>query len=191
MTRKTSIRLLLGAGIVGLLLFWLYRRAGYAVFNVADLEKHYQLINELAETIIPETESPGAKKAKVAAYIIHIVGEGELRQEQLEFMRGLRQIESYCYRTHNRSFINCSTTEKQAVLTHFEEKAFFRSMILNKIRKKIFGRPFISQLKELTVEGYCTSMLGSTQGLAYDYIPGGFDGCTLLQSGQRSWALNQ
>lgn len=182
----------MGAGVVGTVLFWLYRRfSGFTAFDSAYLEENYQLIDELAETVIPATDLPGAKQAKVASYIIHIVGVGELRQEQLEFVRGLRRIANYSQRVYNRSFIHCSAEEKEAILNHFENKELFRFPIINKVQKKLLGRPFIGQLKELTVEGYCTSMLGATKGLVYDYIPGGFDACVPLRQGQRAWALNQ
>lgn len=190
MTRRTSIKLLLGAGLVGSLLFWVYRRVGYAVFDIGYLKAKYQLIDELAETVIPETDLPGAKQAGVASYIIQVVGTGELRQEQLAFVRGLKQLENFSQRTYNRAFTACSAQEKEAILKHFEQKELSRFPIVNKITKKLFGRSFIGQLKELTVEGYCTSMLGATEGLVYDYIPGHFEGCIPLNSGQRAWALN-
>jgi len=190
MTRRTSIKLLLGAGIIGMLLFWLYRRVGYSVFDIGYLKENSHLIEELAEVVIPETDSPGAKQAGVAAYIIQIVGTGELRQEQVTFVRGLRQIDGFSQRTYNRAFTACSTREKVSMLNRFENKVSSRFPIINKINRKLFGRSFIEQLKELTVEGYCTSMLGATKGLAYDYIPGRFEACIPLSPGQRAWALN-
>jgi hypothetical protein len=62
--------------------------------------------------------------------------------------------------------------------------------MLNKINKKLFGESFFFKLKELTIEGYCLSQPGATIGLAYDYIPGKYEGCTPLKPNQKSWATN-
>ncbi|MGY0037942.1 gluconate 2-dehydrogenase subunit 3 family protein [Pedobacter sp. NJ-S-72] len=53
---------------------------------------------------------------------------------------------------------------------------------------KFLGIPFFIILKQLTVEGYCTSQTGATKGLAYDYIPRTFASCIPLTKNQRSWA---
>ena len=190
MTRRMSIKLLLGAGVVSTPLFWLYRHMGYSVFDTGYLEKNHQLIEELSETVIPETDLPGARQAGVASFIIQMVGTGELRQEQLVIMRGLKQVNNFSQRKYNRAFTACTAKERENVLNHFEKSELSRFPIINKVNRKLFGRPFIVQLKELTIEGYCTSKLGATQGLVYDYIPGVFEACVPLTRGQRAWALN-
>ena len=48
---------------------------------------------------------------------------------------------------------------------------------MGKVQYRLLGKSFFSILKELTVEGYCTSKLGATQALTYVYIPGSFQGC--------------
>ncbi|SMC96053.1 gluconate 2-dehydrogenase subunit 3 family protein [Pedobacter africanus] len=156
--------------------------------NAAVLKEKEHLIAELAELIIPETDTPGAKRAGVAAYIIGVMGNCMDVRQQNKFVGGIEKLEEYCLAHYEKEFLMCSESQKQEVLTYFADHDGYPFAILNKINNKFLGGSFYNTLKNLTVEGYCTSMLGATQGLAYDYIPGTFEACIPLRPGQKSWA---
>src|SRR5579871_58442 len=74
--------------------------AGYSGYKLWDwnkspdieyLEKHKELIAALAETIIPATDSPGAKEAGVHEYIITMLKDCTERKSQNKFIDGLRK----------------------------------------------------------------------------------------------------
>ena len=44
-------------------------------------------------------------------------------------------------------------------------------------------------MKELTLLGYFTSEIGSTQALRYVESPGRYDGCIPYKQGDKAWAL--
>ncbi len=155
---------------------------------LADLPKNKALVAELAETIIPRTNTPGAKDAGVENYIIKMITENTDVKMQHSFLAGLKSVEEYAKDKYDKDFILCSQEEKHAVVKHFEERATYSISILNKVQRKFLGAPFFYQLRDLTVEGYCTSQLGATQGLAYDYVPVTFQACIPLQPNQLSWA---
>ncbi len=157
--------------------------------NLAALAQHRGLIAELAETIIPRTDTPGAKDANVAAFILEMVQHGISRQEGHTFARGLDAVEDYCLAHFRRGFEACTLAEKTQTLAHFEGKGHWtNSALLAKVRNKLLGRAFFPLLRSLTVVGYCTSEVGAKQGLAYDYIPDKYQGCVSLANGQRAWA---
>jgi hypothetical protein len=147
-----------------------------------------QLIAELADVIIPRTETPGAKDAHVDEFIIKMILFGSDATVQHTFINGLQELETYCTDSYSKPFIHCNIQDKIAVLKHFEAKSNYSNPFLNKVKNKILGQSFFQRLKDLTVEGYCTSQIGATQGLAYDYIPSNYESCTLLKTNQRSWA---
>ena len=164
---------------------WFFYRKTPAI---TSLNTYKALIADLAEVIIPATNTPGAKDVKVEDFIIKFILNCEDKKEQDTFLRGLNEVDEFTFEKYKSSFMDCKTDEKIAIVKHFERKEMNFSKIINKIRIKLFGRPFYCQLKELTVIGYCTSEIGATVGLAYDYVPVTYDPCTPLLKSQRSWA---
>lgn len=188
MNRKKAIQSLLAFAAVGVSSVSVYEWAssGHTV-KLTELPQKKQLIAELAETIIPRTDTPGAKDAHVEEFIIKMIKESD-QKSQHNFLAGLGNLEKYTSDKYDHSFIECSPQQKFAILKHFEDKATYAIGILNKINNKFLGTPFFNKLKDLTVEGYCTSQLGATQGMAYNYIPVKFEACLPIQKNQKAWA---
>ncbi|ACU04174.1 gluconate 2-dehydrogenase subunit 3 family protein [Pedobacter heparinus] len=156
--------------------------------DIGHIKDKEPILAELVDLIIPATESPGAKDALVHLYIIKILTNCHTKALQNEFLAGIADLEKKAISNYNKDFLKCTLPEKMAVLDLFARKSGYNSAILNKIIKKIFGESFFPMLKRLTVEGYCLSKPGATQGLEYDYIPGAFYACVPLKKGQKSWA---
>ena len=188
MNRKKAIQSLLTFAALGVSSVSVYEWASsnHAI-PIADLPHKKQLIAELAETIIPRTDTPGARDAHVEDFIIKMIKESD-QKSQHNFLAGLGSLEKYTADKYDHSFIECTPHQKFAILKHFEGKATYSIGILNKINNKLLGTPFFNKLKDLTVEGYCTSQLGATQGMAYNYIPVKFVACIPLQKNQKAWA---
>ncbi len=190
MNRKSAIRNILGlvvlGGISGSIYEYFFKHSEPIPLKLLPSKK--LLIAELAELIIPRTDTPGAKDAKVEDYIIKMINENTDAQGQRSFLTGLGEIESYAHSKFHKLFISCSQQEKIEILKHFENKGNYHFEILNKINRKLSGKPFFFQLRDLTVEGYCTSLIGATQGMAYDAIPVNFEACIPLKPKQLAWA---
>lgn len=189
MNRRTYIKSILSVGILG--------TASYSMFKWFDINQpidantlhdHEALIAELAEVIIPKTDTPGAKDALVHQFIIKVMLNCNHARQQQIFLRGLEDLESYTLNHYQRSFLKCGQEEKEAVVRYFSEHAAYSIEILNKVQKKLWGQSFFTKFRNLTVEGYCLSQQGATLGLNYDYIPGNFVACIPLQANQKSWA---
>jgi len=156
--------------------------------NLQHLADYKTLIAELAETIIPRTDTPGAKDAGVQDYIITMIQDCTPTKLQNKFMDGLEDVQHYAQAQYSRSFLECSKEQRHNVLAHFEKRDRQYSGLAGKVQRKLFGDSFFVTLKKYTVQGYCTSIQGATQGLAYDYIPGRYQGCATLVPGQKCWA---
>jgi hypothetical protein len=187
--RRTSIKAILTLGVLGVSSYSVYEWVSYNQqidFRLFVKRKH--LIAELAEIIIPRTDTPGAKDAKVEDYILSVLEYCSTPREQNIFFHGLSDLEKYTFNKYNRQFADCTKAEKIAIVQHFENKATYHIAIIDKIDQKVIGAPFYTNLRQLTIEGYCKSQVGATQGLAYDYVPGTFSSCIPLIKNQRSWA---
>jgi hypothetical protein len=188
--RKAIFRLLiLGGGAAGL-----YGGVrGYHLLKEPELSRltgFQPLINELAETIIPTTNTPGAKEAGVGEFISKMIRNCTGRKSQNNFVDGLGELVIYTDARYGKRFEDCNASQKKEVLQHFAKKGKRHSGMYGKAEKYLLGDSFFETLKKNTVLGYCTSKQGATQALSYDYIPGKYIGCTPLSAGQRAWATS-
>ncbi|HEU4471292.1 MAG TPA: gluconate 2-dehydrogenase subunit 3 family protein [Flavisolibacter sp.] len=158
--------------------------------ELSYLDRHETLLAALAETIIPATDTPGARDAGVQHFIIKMVKEATEKKSQNKFINGLRDLKLYCLQKYGKPYQDCAVAEQEAVLGHFERKGRPLGGIAGKIQTRILGQPFFTTLKTYTITGYCTSREGATQGLAYLPVPGRYDACTPLKPGQKAWATN-
>lgn len=189
MNRRNYIRSLLGLGVVGLtslpIIKWLESDPPIVP---QDLWKKRPLIADLAEMIIPESDTPGAKAANVDDYIINVLLNCTNSHQQQIILSGLNDLEQYTTSNFGLNFLKCNTHQKLTAMQHFSEKESFSFNILNRIEARFFGKPFFVQFKGLAVQGYCLSMLGATRGLAYEAVPGRYVSCTTMSPFQKSWA---
>jgi Gluconate 2-dehydrogenase subunit 3 len=152
------------------------------------LQNNKELIGDLAEVVIPRTDTPGAKEAGVAQFIVATISDCSDRKTQNNFIDGLKQLAAYSIATYNKSFGGLSAAEQIKTVAHFRDKSKLLAGIVGKVQNKLLGKPFYLILRELTTTGYCTSKLGAMQGLAYQYIPGTYQGCLPFVKGQKAWA---
>lgn len=186
MNRRAAILSILGSGVLACITFFRVRE-WYQNPELEYLSGKRHLLAEIADTIIPRTDTPGAKDAQVGDFIIVMICDCTEQRSQNSFISGLKSLEKYTFKTYNKDFISCDNTERISVLTHFENKGK-SSPLLYKIRHKLLGDSFIHLVKYYTVMGYCTSEAGATKGLAYDDVPGSFEACVPLTSHHKCWA---
>lgn len=141
------------------------------------------LVAEIADVIIPTTDTPGAKAAGVEKFIMRVVQDCYPAASQQVFADGLARLEADSQKRFGKSFSDASLTERKEALT--------TSMLESDAKRKSSkGTPtFFFMIKELTTSGYFTSEIGATKALEYLPVPGKFDGCMPLSSTQKTWAL--
>jgi hypothetical protein len=170
--------------------------ASYTGFNLflrtpdrGQLQNKLNLIAELVEVIIPTTDTPGAKEAKVQDYIIDFMESCSSNKEYTNFSDGLNELQETCFHNYNSNFEGCTEAQKITVLEDLDKDVDPNSL-LSKINNKVRGRSFFNILKSLTVEGYCTSEIGATQLLAYSAAPGVYKAITAITPNQKAWATH-
>lgn len=167
--------------------------AGYNFFNAnsnanrGQLKNYQNLIAELVDVIIPPTDTPGAKEAKVQEYIIDFMESCSSNKEYNNFYNGLNDLQESCVNDYDTNFESCTASQKIEVLEILNVNSDDDS-ILAKIDNKIRGRSFFNILKTLTIEGYCTSEIGATQLLTYVPVPVVYNAITTVTPTQKAWA---
>jgi hypothetical protein len=74
------------------------------------------LCSQLAEIIIPTTDTPGAIAAGVPQFIEFMVADWYTDTERKLFFDGLQALETHCVGEFGANFVNCSTTQQDATL---------------------------------------------------------------------------
>ncbi len=167
---------------------------GYEWYSlVKSPDKNYllskkNLLAELAETIIPATDTPGAKEAGAVNYMMNILLECTDDKTLNRFIDGLKDLENYTQSAYHKAFEHCSDTEKESVLRYFEEKSIPTHSLLEKAKNRYTGFPFFTALKTCAVFGYCISEKGASIGMHYIAVPGKYLSCIPLEPNQKAWA---
>src|SRR6266566_7960460 len=134
-------------------------------------------LDEVADTILPETKTPGAKAAHVGAFMALMVTDTYEEREQGIFRDGMRQMDA-------ASFMAATPAQRLALLERLdrEQKAYMDA--------RARGAPahYFRMMKELTLLGYFTSEIGCTQAMRYEETPGRFEPCVPYTPGETAWA---
>jgi hypothetical protein len=146
-----------------------------------------KLIAEIAETIIPETNTPGAKAAKVEQFIVTMMQDCYPENDQKIFFSGLEEVDKQSRKDFDKSYVELTDAQRIEVFKKIESAAFEQR---EKDKDKKEKDPlFYFQMKELALLGYFTSEIGATKALAYVHVPGAYNGCVPMKPGQKAWAI--
>jgi len=126
------------------------------------------LISDVAERIIPRTDTPGAIDAKVPEYIGMLLSDWFSEDESAEFIASLDIFNKTAVKAGDSDYLNA--TDKDALLTQLDND----------------GDDAFIALKKLVVFGFYTSETAQ-EDLQYDPIPGEYNGCLSLEETGNAW----
>lgn len=130
----------------------------------------YKMIEYLAEMIIPEDDTPGAKQAGVAEFIDFMVGNRvavaesrEIRstadaieagnETQQKFVAGLGWMNARSHSEFGHNFMDCTADQQNSLLEELAYKAKSKPATES-------GREFFRLMRDYTVVGYYTTKIG-------------------------------
>jgi Gluconate 2-dehydrogenase subunit 3 len=169
--------------------------AGTGLFTAADVA----LLDEIAETILPETTTPGAKAARTGAFMALMVTDAYTPRNQQVFRDGMHQLDEACRAAASGvSFMQATPAQRLTLIealdreqrTATEERAEAPRSRAPAAAAPPEDQPhhYFRLMKELALLGYFTSEIGYTQAMRYIETPGRFDPCVPLAPGEKSWA---
>jgi hypothetical protein len=156
--------------------------------KVEDLfdQDHVAFLNEVADTILPDTKTPGAKAAKVGDFMAVMVRDCYETADQDVFLKGIGQIDDAANKKFSKKFMDLDATQRTSLLTDLDKE----QQAYSKTKKPKDPNHYFRMMKELTLLGYFTSEIGCKQALRYVEVPGRFDGCIPYKKGDKAWALS-
>lgn len=149
-------------------------------------------VEDVAEQLLPETDTPGARRAGVAEFIESLVRDVFEESERRAFLAGIAALNAATSQAQGRVFPACTPEEQRSQLERLA------AATLAELEGK-GGDPdaeatdpaarFWLSMRSLTIEGFAQSRLGATLVLAYDPVPGEYRGCVPFESVGKTWAL--
>jgi PBP1b-binding outer membrane lipoprotein LpoB len=141
-------------------------------------------LNEVAETILPTTKTPGAKAANVGAFMGVMVRDCYAPADQQIFVDGMAKLEEASKKQNSKGFLQSTPAERTALLTALDKE----QKDYSKNKKLEQPNHYFRMMKELTLLGFFSSEVGATQALRYLPVPGKYDGNVPYKKGDRAWA---
>mgnify|MGYP003578470654 CR=1 FL=1 len=184
----SRVALLLGGTVIGGTVFLEGCKPGDKRYGATETftPEDIAYLDEIAETIIPATSTPGAKAAKVGAFMTVMVNDCYTKDDQKTFRQGMGKLNEESDKKFKSDFMDLSAEQRKELLTALdaEQKEYVKT------KKPEEPNHYFRLMKELTLLGYFTSEIGATQALRYDPVPGRYDGCLPYKKGDRAWATS-
>lgn len=173
-------------------------------------------LDEIADTILPTTSTPGAKAAKTGALMATMVTDSYSEEDQQTFRDGMRKLDDLSKdKNGGKSFMEATPAQRLALLKTLDKEQFDYSeqQRIDQLKK---SKEFISKavqenapktesqtasaitaappnrwfrmMKELALLGYFTSEIGCKQAQVYEEAPGSYEPCIPYTAGQKAYA---
>jgi gluconate 2-dehydrogenase gamma chain len=177
MNRREVLRLLGGVAAVpmlaplppeGLLDLGRSLHARLARRTGRSLDAHQlETVTNIAELILPETDTPGATSVNVPQFIDLILTEWCPAAERDRFLAGLADIDARGRRIYGGVLLDLRPADQSALLQAFDGVSGPEGS----------AEDAFATLKQLTIYGYFTSEVVMKRVTRHPVIPGRFDGC--------------
>ena len=131
-----------------------------AALNAGEL----RFVDALAEGILPATDTPGARAAKVPEFIAMLFDEWMLADDQRAFRTGLATLDAECTHSLGRPFADCAPAQQLTLLEQWDRAA---SQAPSGTQA-----PFFRRFKSLVVTAYYTSEIGQVEELKIQFGAG-------------------
>jgi len=188
MYRRQALRLLASAAALPLLsreAFSLFQEVHDQLPAQAELKslnpRQNRTVTTIAEIIIPQTDTPGAKAARVNEFIDLILTEWYDEEEKLTFMTGLASVDSGALELYGKDFVDCEEKQQVEMLQALDDDVASRSEDVRRRRTRPPEKNFFFMMKQLTLIGYYTSQIGFEQELHGEIIPSRHAACVPLE----------
>lgn len=122
------------------------------------------LLAEIVETIIPATDTPGAKTLGVHQFVQKMVADCFGKEVQKGFANGLKGVEETARKNGAASFAALDPAGRTALLQSLEAGSDP-------------DKEFYGLVKGLTIRGYLASEYVMTNLTHYEMMPGRYHGC--------------
>jgi hypothetical protein len=199
MNRRDVLRMLTAGAVLPAMtpeLFAFYQQAHPgSSYSLRTLNPHQNdTVVAMIDQIIPVTDTPGAKAARVNEFIDVILTEWATDEERRNFLDGLADVDKQSNELFGKDFAAASASQQLALLRSMDDAV---SIARAEMRRRASNTPdeerdtqlkgkFFLVFKNITLHGYYTSEVGFTKELNLEIIPGSFHGCAVVPAERKA-----
>ncbi|MES1200054.1 MAG: gluconate 2-dehydrogenase subunit 3 family protein [Pseudomonadota bacterium] len=153
-----------------------------ATFGADDIA----FFDEVAETIMPRTDTPGAKDAHVGAYIATYAEACYELGDLAVLKAGIGALNAEMERRFAVDFMRATPAQRTSALIEIDREAHQHARATADMEGST--PHYFTLMKQLTLNGFFTSELGATKVARYRPVPGKYKGVIDYKPGETFWA---
>ncbi len=205
MNRRDAIgrvALLMGGAVIGAEFFISGCKSGTPKVEELFVADNVAFLNEVADTILPTTSSPGAKAANVGHFMAVMVQDCYTPEDQKVFLEGIGKLDDAANKKFSNKFMSLTAPQRTELLIDLDKEQKEYATKKNKdaeadaakhkgekdYKAPVVSNHYFTMMKQLTLLGYFTSEIGATKALRYIAVPGHYDGNVPYKKGDKAWA---
>jgi hypothetical protein len=124
------------------------------------------LLLEIAATILPKTDGPGARELNLHLFTLKMVDDCHTKEDQEAFVKGLHHFDQLAKDTYKQSFIKCTPAERTQLLM----------AILKDEHTPKPVQQFLQISKHRIIQGFNNSKYVMSDLHRYELVPGRYNG---------------
>lgn len=207
MDRREAVKyisILMGTAVIGADAFLSGCKTNTAK-NIADLKpEDIAYLNEVGETILPRTATPGAKDANVGQFMQVMVRDCYEEADQKAFLEGMDKLNDAANKKFSKDFMGLTPQQRHDLLVEVDKEAKDYQKKVSDFNGKESAKEkeetakgnksyvrqhmaphYFTLLKQLTLLGFFTSEPGMTKAVRYMPVPGKYEGCVPYKKGDK------
>jgi len=145
-------------------------KASITLKNVEISAGQEKLLGAITDTIIPKTNTPGAKDLSLHLFVLKMLDDCYKKADQQAFMTGMEQFNDEVKKKYDKSFAELSVKQREEMLLSIENDRDPKSIATPAELKTFYGI-----VKEQTVNGYTHSQYFMTKQVIYELVPGRYN----------------
>lgn len=138
--------------------------ASHTFSNIPMTAKEEEMLAEISSTIIPTTDTPGAKEVSAHLFALRMVNDCYKKEDREKFIKGFRQFQDNVQQQYNKTYTQCTAPERQQII----------SAIAAKKDNGDDAAYFYKTFKRFTIQAYTSSEYYLTKVDEYKLVPGKF-----------------
>lgn len=164
-------------------------------------EKH--ITTHLIDVILPSSDTPGGLDVNIPQFIDLMYQDIETEQNQTIFKKGAALFAESFNKKYDKSILNGTNEDFESILSNYlnipdektrdvlKQQNIPKNQASGNGNSEYYIYKFLLSVRYYAIFGYCTSEKIGEEVLAYDPIPGSYDGCADLNeiSNGRAWSL--
>jgi hypothetical protein len=196
MQRRNALKLLAGAATFPLLssdALALFRTIQSQISEKTTFKTltppQLAIVETMSEVIIPATDTPGAKAARVSEFIDLILSDWSDDDDKKEFLGGLTEVDRRSQTLFGKNFVEAAPPQQAEIVRGFDAELvqLYEQLQSDRHGKKPeVQRTFFFLMKHLTMVGYYTSEVGMQEERHYEIIPSAHDQCSPIPTKEQS-----